>query len=532
MNDSLKKKTIITGKYSRRRLFYTFCFLMFCIIDQRTKTGSGRDGIIETFREATGIVLACIIFSHYKWADFVKYKWVYTIWGVVSVIGSAVVFFRGMSSNPFLNDRIAILANVVIWGPILIHTFIQVVLEKQYPKLNKRMLIVWTIMMVLMMVSRSHYIWPFCYMVMFGCFYFTGFTQEEQSDLWQGCLDGIILSFLLFQGFCCMFRPYDVVRYQGIHNNCNLNAVYYMAVLVAAFTKILYVTRCHAAKWVKVIYWLLAGVVLSFLFMTIGRIAWITAFVLGLVFLGLLNLVLQKKRFIKNGMVLVLCAVLMFPIAFGATRYLPPVFHHPIWFWGEWSEDKVHSWDAWNSEKYIDLDEFLEVALGRVADSVYNLLEHSPFAIKADAAELLPEEGDPRVEAAILRPEQSQDDFLIRATIYQHYFKHLNWRGHPYEEQGFQLFWYYWIGHAHNIFLQYGTDFGIPVMILFATLVVWGIVVCWKRSKKQACTEDMAALFYILIPVVFGLFEYSWGVGSLSITMLFIAWGRAMQKET
>jgi hypothetical protein len=34
----------------------------------------------------------------------------------------------------------------------------------------------------------------------------------------------------------------------------------------------------------------------------------------------------------------------------------------------------------------------------------------------------------------------------------------------------------------------------------------------------------MAAQFFVIIPAVFGLFEYSWGAGSLSITMLFLAW--------
>lgn len=530
--DFLKIGTTATGKHFWRRLLYALCFVMFCVIDQRTKTGSGQDGLIETFREATGLVLACIIFSHYRWADFVKYKWPYIVWAILGIVGGISVFFQGIDRYPFLNHRIMIFLDVVMWGYILIHTFIQAVLEKKYPKLNKKMLIVWSIMMALMVVSRSHYIWPFFYMVMFGCFYFTGFTGEEQDDLWQGCLDGIILSFILFQGFCCVFRPYDMLRYVGIHNNCNLNALYYLAVLAAAFTKILYITKKHAPKWLKISYWLLAGVVLSFLFMTIGRTGWITAFIFGGLFLGFLNMVLQKKQFVRNGMILVLCTVFMFPIAFGATRYLPPVFHHPIWFWGEWSEDKVHSWDPWNSEKYVDLDEFLEMAFGRIADGVESLLEHSPFVIRADAAEMVPEADDPRLETAVFSVGQEYDDFLVRSTIYKHYFTHLNWRGHPYEEQGFQLFWYYWIGHAHNIFLQYGTDFGIPVMLLFAILIVWGSAVCWKRIRKQASTADIAALFYILIPAVFGLLEYAWGVGSLSITLLFIAWGRAMQEET
>lgn len=521
----------IIGNYSWRRLLYTICFLMFCIIDQRTKTGSGLDGIIETFRESMGIVLAIIIFSHYKWEDFVKWKQFYIVWGVLSTIGAIIAFVWGIGRRPFLNDWVVILLDVIVWGYIVLHTFISVVLEKLFPSLNKKLLIVWGIMMLLMIVSRSKDIWPLCYAVMFGSFYLTDFTEEEKRDLWQGGLDGIILSFILFQGFCCVFRPYDVVRYKGIYNNGNINAVYYLAVLAAVFTKILYLMKKDTYKWVKVIYWLASGVVLSFVFMTIGRIAWITAFILGVLFLGFLNLIQQKKKFLQNGIILVLCATFMLPISFGAARYLPPVFHHPVWFWGEWSEDKVHSWDPWNSEKYVDADELLEAAMGRLVGSAQTLLEHSPFVIRADAAELGLDD-DPRALAAVFKDGDKRDDFLVRSTIYKYYFTHLNWRGHPYEEQGFQLTKTYWIGHAHNIYLQYGTDFGIPVMILFAVLIVWSCVICWKRAKKHVSIGDMAALFYILIPAVFGLFEYAWGVGSLSITMLFIAWWQAMSVET
>lgn len=45
-----------------------------------------------------------------------------------------------------------------------------------------------------------------------------------------------------------MFRPYDNVRYQGMYNNPNLNALFYLEVLAAVFAKILYVTKTGAAN--------------------------------------------------------------------------------------------------------------------------------------------------------------------------------------------------------------------------------------------------------------------------------------------
>lgn len=198
----------------------------------------------------------------------------------------------------------------------------------------------WVVMMLLMIFSRSDYVWPFCYFIMFGCFYLTDFTEEEQEDLYQGIMNGVIFAFFAFQAFCCVFRPYDQVRYTGIYNNCNLNGLFYLVVLAAVFGKILYVTKENKHKFWRVYYWLGAGVVYSFIFMTIGRTVWLVSFILGLLFLGFYQGVKKKKHYFRNGLLLMLCICMMFPVTFGMTRYLPPVFHHPVWFWGEWSEQR------------------------------------------------------------------------------------------------------------------------------------------------------------------------------------------------
>lgn len=591
-------------KYSWKRILYMVCFFWLCLIDQRTKTGTGFDGSIETFQDSLGIVMAVIIMSHYKWSEFVKYKVPYLIWSIVSVVGGIAAFLWGMGTRPFLNEWVTIILDVILWGYIALHLCIDFFVEKKRPKLQKGFAVLWLVMLVAMLLSRSHYIWPLFYLLMFGGYYLTEFTGDEKKDLFLGCLDGFLLAFIGFQGFCCVFRPYDEVRYMGIYHNPNMNALLYLELLAAAFLRIIYLTKEKANKWLLRFYWLVAGAVMGFVFMTIGRIAWITAFVLGLLFLGFLNAVLQKKHavgmFIKNGCVLVACTVCMFFICFSLTRYLPPVFHHPIWFWGEWAESKVHSWDEWDSEKYIDLDELMTGAFGRITDSIKNVMEHSgagseavpeapvaevvpevpevepvtetpavevveeavpeasvaeematapvaeqiapevpaeeivvvePVDEPAPIEEVVPEEPAPRPDAVLDYDRYATDSFMIRSTIYKHYIANLNMLGHPYEEQGFQLFWNYWIGHAHNIFLQYGTDFGIPVMILFAVLVVWSLIRNWRLARAKKSLENMAALFFVLIPCLFGMMEYAWGVSSLSITMLFLAWRTMIVKE-
>jgi len=272
-----------------------------------------------------------------------------------------------------------------------------------------------------------------------------------------------------------------------------------------------------------------AGVVLSFLLLTIGRAAWVAAMVMIGLLLWFLKKMVTSRHWVRRFMILCLCVILSFPLCFGAVRYLPPLFHHPVWFWGEWSEERVHSWDEWDSEKYVDLDEYLEAALGRVVKSFADLFRHAPGSMVVQAAEV--EQELPPNKIPVLTDEEGEDAFLVRGTIYSYYFKNLNMWGHPYEEQGFQLQKNYWIGHAHNIFLQYGTDFGVLMLLVFITLIVWSSAIYRKRYKETCSVSDAGCWLFLLVPALFGMFEYSWGVGSLSIFMMFMVWRDSVIKE-
>ena len=143
----------------------------------------------------------------------------------------------------------------------------------------------------------------------------------------------------------------------------------------------------------------------------------------------------KEKHYFRNGLLLMLCICMMFPVTFGMTRYLPPVFHHPVWFWGEWSEQKVHSWDPWNSGKYVDLEDVITAAIGRTTEITGNIFAKSPLLLKTFAAETVKEQALPDEQA-------TWNQWLIRKTIYNHYWKNLNMFGHTQENQGFQLFFF------------------------------------------------------------------------------------------
>lgn len=540
---------------SKKRMIYMICFFFFCLIDQRIRTTSGLDGWGETFRDLTGVVMAVLILSHYHLNDFRKRKIPYLVWSLVCVIGGIAFLWKGQSLVWFANDRAVLVPDVFLFGIILIHTFTDIVLEQKKPRIFKPFAFVWLAMMILMVVSRSEYLWPFCYLVMFGCFYLTDYTATEREDLFQGMLDGIILGFFVLQGWCFAFRPYDAVRYVGVYSNCNINALFYLVVLAAALTRLVQVYRRSGSRLLRLYYWTGTGVVLGFLFMTISRTGWFAAAVLVLVGLLCLRQVQSRRNLfvslIKNGLIAVLCAVLTFPLVFGAVRYLPPAFHHPVWFFGEWNEDKVHSWDKWDSDKFVDLDRLMRVANSRVAVILESLFEKAA----PDSAPRPEVEGEHHqiTEEKTVQPEVSPlqqqlydealaagfaldradrgNALLVRKAIYRYYIHLLNFRGHPDSEQGFQIFPNQRIGHAHNIYLQYGVDFGIPVMLLFTVLVVWSAVGFVKRFAGRPSEIPAGCLMFLLIPAVFGLLEYCWGPGSLAVTLLFVIWKWAVCEE-
>lgn len=503
-----------------KRVIVALCFVMINIINQRYHTGSGLDGIVETFRDLLGVPIAVMIAIHYQWDDFKRYKIPYLAWTGIGIIGG--ILFWNLSGDLiyFANDRLVVMLEVFLYGYIVIHTFISAVIEKKYPKLHKKYASLWLAMMLLMIISRSTYLWPFAYLVMFGCFYLTDYTKQERDDIYQGMLDGIIASFFLFQAYCCMFRPFDPWdnRYKAIFNNSNHAALFYCMVLAVIAAKVLQVYK-KKAHWIwKAWYVIFAAAVYSLLFMTIGRIGWIVGFLMGILALVFIAHLSHKKNFIRNGIALLLCTCILFVPVFSIVRYTPALFHHPVWFWGEWDRDRVHSWDPWDSWKYVDLNEFMDTALGRIYESISGLVSKSPFALRAYASEV---DKTPMFEAA-------PDGMTQRKTIYQYYFEHLNMFGHPYSEQGFQMTARYWVGHAHDIYLQFGTDFGIIAMVLLLILMGWGTVIAVRRFWTEGNTKAAGSLFLLLIPCTFGIFEYCWGVGSLTIPVLFVLTGNIL----
>ena len=507
----------IREKILNKKNLYILCFLALNLIEflRATQTGD----IWHVAVNFMGIVFMLIVVSAYPLKIFLNpLNAVYTLLCLASMV--AVYFHWRAHYGEYLVWQIETAIVNVWWIGILARLlFRQIFVEKiKNIHLDKKGWI-WIVMSFFMIASVSGRWWPLWYLLMFGSFYLTRYTKEDAKALWDAMIDGTILSFFCLQIFAYGTRPYDTVRYVGFLTNSNMMGLYYLIIYLMALYKqhILHVKKA-AWGW-KLFYFIGAGGLLSFQLFTMCRTAWVTSIVITILY-GIL--VVRKLWKLKWGQVLLrgmaLCLMFMatFLPVYLTIRWLPTLTHYRIWFEGEYSVSKVHSFDPPDSEKYIDLDEFLDALLGRIINTVQSMDERNPFVLQVSAIEM------ERVELVEV-PWTKDGGISQRLTIYKAYLRDMTWYGNP-ENTGYYLIgdgeYHSW--HAQNLWIQIGYYFGIPAGILSIVLTV---VLIYSHGKKMLWNkEDVHAVipfFMCILYFVFGIMEVVWNPGQLVMFLMF-----------
>lgn len=535
----------LSAKINPQSLLVSLCILAVCITTQQIQTVAWYTGIIEFSRDSLGVLMAVIIMTNYHINDFKTYKLPYIIWSVLGIVLSIIFVPAAIAKRDtfLMADTIIIALGIFLMGYCIIHTLISLFIEKYRPKFYLPLFIIWLVMLILMIFSKSDYIWPECYFVLFLCYYMTKQTSAQRTNVMRGIINGIILAFITIQAHSLLFRPYDRARYQGNFCNPNNNCLFLCICLAAILAKILSLTKENDKKIVKVIFYLLAGSCYSLICMTASRSGYLATVVLTIFFLIAYCKIREKRMFIRMGLLLVLIFAVMLPTTYLAVRYIPTIHPHVLFYFQEgYSEVRVHSWDDRESPKYISFTQMLESIMGRfvVLPSDTNSNGEKPndkegASLETESAATTPFPGigsqaetdtEPtEVESnkiPVLTYEESLNGFTVRYNIYKWFFTHLSLRGMPYDEQGFQLTKTYWVQHAHNIYLDYGINFGYPVMILFTVFIWWGIGRLTTQGLKSKDIVKLSCLLIALIPSVFGIFEYAWGAGLISTVSLYL----------
>lgn len=575
-----------------RRLLYFLCFLAFELIDFLRNTQNG--DIWSAAVGGTGLVMMVLIFSEYPLKEwhYGKHTRVYmAIWTVccLGIAGASALwqqhFILGIYKWTFF---------LGVWNVWWIFLVGQEIVKRLWKAGSLRAKpdltgILALVMAFLMTFSRSGRLWPVWFAAMFGMFYVTRFTREKLEQLFEAMVDATIVAFFVIQIYAYGFRPYDVIRYLGAYPNSNVASLHYLVVYTMVLCKLHYLEKKNAKKGWRIFFFLGAAGLLDFMFLTMGRTSWVTAIVITC-FYGIFVIWKNwKKKFsgvIARGAALVAAFVVLFPVVFGTVRFLPAVLHHPVWYGGEYSIEKVHSFDPADSPKYIEMDEFLEAVFGRIvgtfykgdamqedeagnADSTENVAgeasvagngtdnvvtveagtaedkagagsadntvaENTEDGEKADRENAEPDNVNSAVAVDAsqtsyeviekIGPEGMDEALNIRLSIYAAYLRNLNWFGHPDAEGHYQFADIdYFSWHAQNVWLQMAFSYGIPSGILFLILTVLLFRKNFGILKNAGNVPYKIIPFFIcLLFFVYGLMELDWNVGQYPLILLFI----------
>ncbi len=548
-----KKEETVKNKYTEalrvKQGIYTICFVLLCLIDQLIGSAVGR--VQHTAANCTGFLIAVIILTRYHWKDFMRLP--YFLWTICSVIGGTIAFNWGAQNYVEHGKWVTAVINVMIYGYLVIRILMRIYVEKQAPRMNWPALGVWVVMMLGMIFSKNESVWPVWFLAMFGCFYLTEYTKEELDALFNGMLNGIIIGFCILQGFATMYRAFDNLRYAGMYSNGNMYAVFCLIVHAAILAKWYQFKQKGSSPAWRVLAGLGSSTLAAYCFLSIGRTAIIVLCLNTVLLIALFFFQEKRKRLLKAAgrlIGVVLAVILIFPVVFSSVRVIPAEFYSAMILSGD-AGNKIQGMVPLEDDRYIDMDEFLEEALGRLfwffqpkdkeePDIVGRIGRFLSPALKVYAAEKI-NEGDLALaeEPVAKKPwgsgldqndpvltdaDEMVDPIKVRWAIYKTYLGRLNLWGHGNGEDGVWVTEDYFAPHAHNVFLQIMFSFGILTGVLFLGIVLAALFHCLKRcfNGEQEGWFFIVGVFMITSFAGFGTLEVNWRLGQLTFTALFV----------
>ena len=584
-----------------KRIFYTAIFCFLCICDQRR--GSAPGYVQMMFVNLSWAAVLLLQFTAVEIRDLLKVP--YAIFTGLSIVAT-LVCLRFRSGDLFFGRFFVgqwYAGCLVAWliGLFLLYTISEAVRGKKKREAGTPFFlqaIFYVAMIVAYVLNKD--LWPALMVLVFGNLYYRNRSEEDKECLLNNLSNGIILAFFLIQGQAFIFRPFDTLRYNGMYANPNMNGLFYMLVYCACLSKYCYYyTKQDGGKedkngkttedaiGKKTGKKICGDILLRWFFLILGASLWAFAIftqcrsaLMGMAattaVAGIHCLMMRRAKVLKNGICMVagllVCIAITLPISYLAVRYLPPFFHHPIWFEGEYSEEKVHSWDPYDSPKFTNYQQIIESFTGRLHDangqSVVAEIQAPAGDVETvqtdtedvnvtqtpagdvetgqtDAVQTQELQGTTEIDTATEvitddttgpAPEittdatenkstpvfdyEEENSLKIRKAIYSHYLSNLRLTGHKDEENGLQITPNYFAPHAHDLFLQIAFSFGIITGALFLIWVILTLVMLAKQAFKDRKRID-PFLFELSI-VLFGLMEIMWRTGQLSFTLLFI----------
>lgn len=510
------------------RILYGISFLALMLIDW--SRGSQRGVVWEMTVNFTGVVVAVILLSMTEIKRF-RHA-IYLAWSFLGAVSIPFSLWWWQSHQTLIyRDKLwSAVLSVWMLGYLAIYEWRYWGIKQWLKSLvAKKSNIVLYVMLFWMFLSLNEDIWPIWYLFMALLFVGMPRTEIKQTMLEKGLVDGIIAGFFVLQGLAFVFRPYDMLdkRYVGMYANANMNALFYCIVTMALLTRLYEMGRDDAAKWKRVVIGILLAGVSAFQLLTVSRTGVMTTVVLLVAYVILVLFIIRNKT-ARQGLLSIaaftFAVIIMVPVTYSVARYIPPLFHHPIWYDGEYSEDKVHSWDPIDSQKYVTFEDVLNQF--HIRSGGLSIRSHAMELFIDEPAEVTDYEPWGVTLRGVFYPYGSEElkkheSLYARLSIWEHYLKNGTLLGHS-NTWGHRTGMYGITWHGQNAFVQFWFYYGIPAAILYLIWVIYGLIDGCKRARRGS-SAGMIILLSTLTAFVFGLFEATWYPAQMILFLMVFA---------
>lgn len=561
-------RTLDYLKKNIKLLIYTACGIGLCWIDLWRGIGNGAQWAIAV--NCTGFCIFPMIVLRLDWRMLLPgskgskkwqqaYRIISYIWIALSLILAYPAFKYFAPGTDYDAQIITAIANAILYGVVLIRMYFFFFFEKKTSdgkksELKNSVFFLWLVLMVLAIVSVSKFIWPLWFLVMFGSLYLAPLKNSELEEMIVGLANGLIIGFFWIQGRAFLYRPYDCgVRYYGHYTNPNVNAMFYLFIYIAWLSKLTYYRLKKAPKRYAFTV-LMASSMWVFEFFTGCRSAWLALALVTITYLCLETALTtgKIKTFVSRFAVMTFLALITFLPVYACMRYIPPLRHHPIWYQGEYSEDRVMSWDPIDSPKYASLNEILVGNLGRLAffaknrtDDETDVIDETEFREVCDHTVTYAEDGE-LVSSYSCGTVPGSDELHplyleinlerniltralgIRYHIYRYVIGNIKLFGN--REPYFTV----WItdrfplGHTHNNVLMFSYWFGPVAGFAFLILLLVSCVRGVRKLIKDHCSDEVivpltfSSIFFVGF-IISGVTECTVFPGEALFTLFFIS---------
>ena len=548
-------------KSKTKRIVTTICVACLMLIDLKAANDSWYIWIITN--NMVGVLFAVIMFTAYPLKEYLKPF--YITWDVIGILGviGGYLFWRTHQIGHIMGFWSTVPLNIWFLGTVFFKYIEKIFISKELKIRFARWEYVFIACMLLMLISKSDYVWPFYFLVIFLMLWHMPYSGEDKRQLFMGVMDGLILGFIILQGKAFMYKSYGLVRYTGAYWNSNRNGAFYLLIYTVFLTRTLINKKQNKKTCLTVI---LSSVMAAFIMYTGSR----TSLAGMIIITGIYYLIGERKianekfgRIVKQFAIFVVAFLVSIPLLYFPICYLPLIrtairteiknivkgTDIPVTISNESSVQLNEALDNMifrflksdvkdesvtddhEDESDADISELTE-DIAEIEDSPYIFdIEQYGYNEKYCVIEYYYRDYPERGKRVVYVPRSlygGVTSLNIRINMYAVLIDNMNVLGHDSSEVFMVLYSNApgtsdnWINNEQNFLIHYLYNYGVPVGILFCLMILIELIYL-IRSTFKGDVRSFAFAMFVLVYICIGTMEVVWVPGQIVLILLFIA---------